>query len=79
MFQQTNDEREEEVRRDKSGFARWGWTITTEHLCKELGLKPSEVYEMHVHEFLYWCSYFRAKQEETERQQELQRMRNGNR
>ena len=34
---------------------------------------------MHVHEFLYWCMYFRAKQEEIEREQELQRMRNGNR
>lgn len=31
---------------------------------------------MHVHEFLYWCIYYKDKRIETERQIELQKMRN---
>ena len=43
---------------------------------KELNLKPIEVYEMHIHEFLYyWCNFFKAERIETERQYELQKMR----
>jgi hypothetical protein len=75
LFNGESEEDGEGVNRNESGFARYGWTITIEHLCKELGLTPNEVYNMHIHEFLYWCQYYKAKNEETLRQHELQKMK----
>jgi len=34
-------------------------------------------YDMPVGEFLYWCLYYKDKAEEINRQQELNKMRNG--
>ena len=76
LFEGELGEDEQQPRRNKGGFDKYGWTITIEHLVKELGLTPKEVYDMHVHEFLYWCIYYKDKRIETERQQQLSNMRN---
>ena len=62
LFESESEDDEQGTNRNKGGFAKYGWTITIRHLVKELNLKPSEVYEMHIHEFfLYWCNFFKAE------------------
>ena len=78
LFKRTDEEDEQDIRRDKSGFNRWGWTITIDGLTGSDPTKAKYYYDLHVYEFLHWCLYFKEKQDEIKRQQEIEKLKNGN-
>jgi len=77
LFEQSDEEDADEPKPSKGGFARYGWVTAITTIVDKLNYTPDQVYNMHVFEFLHWCSYFKAENEYIKAETERMKIQNG--